>query len=82
MENNKIDGLAEVDLLWVYLGSLVSADTLISLESCEKCMEILEDLKMDFPTSKLKNDDNVKKFLDDAEQIIKREVELFRKVSL
>lgn len=82
MENNKIDSLSEFDLLWFYLGSLISADTLVSLESCEKCMERLEDLKIDFPTSKLKNDDNLKKFLYDAEQIIKREMELFRNVSL
>lgn len=80
-EKNFIDLLYEADFLWLYMASLSSADTLVDLESCKRAMEYFERMKKDLPSSKLKDDKNVKKFLKDIELILKREMEIFEKVS-
>ena len=83
MENeNLIDKLREADMLYFVLGSLISAESLVDIESCHKAMNCLENLKRDFETSKLKDDQKLKSYLDKAESIIKREMEHFKETSL
>ena len=75
MENeNLIDKLHEADMLYFVLGSLISAESLVDVESCHKAMNCLENLKRDFETSKLKDDQKLKSYLDKAESIIKRDL--------
>ena len=55
MENgNLIDKLHEADMLYIVLGSLISADSLIDVEACHKALDCLGNLKRDFETSPLK----------------------------
>ena len=83
MENeNLIDKLREADMLYFVLGSLISAESLVDVESCHKALNCLENLKRDFETSKLKDDQKLKSYLDKAESIIKREMEHFKETSL
>ena len=83
MENdNLIDKLHEADMLYFVLGSLISAESLVDVESCHKALNCLENLKRDFETSKLKDDQKLKSYLDKAESIIKREMEHFKETSL
>ena len=78
MENeNLIDKLHEADMLYFVLGSLISAESLVDVESCHKAMNCLENLKRDFETSKLKDDQKLKSYLDKAESIIKRDLQYF-----
>lgn len=82
MENgNLIDKLHEADMLYFVLGSLISADSLIDVETCYKALDCLENLKRDFETSTLKNDKKLKSFLDNAESIIKRDMNHFEEIS-
>ena len=82
MENeNLIDKLHEADMLYFVLGSLISAESLVDVESCHKAMNCLENLKRDFETSKLKDDQKLKSFLDNAESIIKRDLQYFEENS-
>ena len=75
MENgNLINKLHEADMLYFVLGSLISSDSLVDIDSCHKALNCLEGLKRDFETSKLKNDSKLKSYLDNAESIIKRDM--------
>ena len=82
MENeNLIDKLHEADMLYFVLGPLISAESLVDVESCHKAMNCLENLKRDFETSKLKDDQKLKSYLDKAESIIKRDLQYFEENS-
>lgn len=76
-KGNFIDKLHEAGMLYFVLGSLISAETLVDVESCQKPMKILETLKRDFEASKMKGNEKIKKFLEDAERIIKRDLKRF-----
>lgn len=76
-KENIVDKLHEAEMLYFVLGSLVSADTLVDVESCHRSLNGLEILKRDFETSELKDDATIKAFLDDAEKIIMRDLHEF-----
>jgi hypothetical protein len=76
---NRIDKLVEQDMLFFILGTVVSADSLVDAESCEKALKIVRELKEDLPLSKLKDDKKLKTRLDEAEQIIMCDLETFQK---
>jgi hypothetical protein len=75
---NRIDKLVEQDMLFFILGTVVSADSLVDSESCEKALKIVRELKEDLPLSKLKDDKKLKTRLDEAEQIIMCDLETFQ----
>ena len=81
-KENLIDKLHEADMLYFVLGSLISAESLVDIDACHKALNCLEDLKRDFETSKLKNDSELKSFLDNAESIIKRDLKHFKETAL
>lgn len=78
---NLIDKLHEADMLYFVLGSLIGADSLIDVEACHKALDCLENLKRDFETSNLKEDQKLRPFLDNAESIIKRDMRHFEEIS-
>ena len=59
-----INKLHEADMLYFVLGSLISADSLIDVEACHKALDCLENLRRDFETSKLKEDQKLKSLLE------------------
>ena len=77
--DNLIDKLDERGMLYFVIVSLFSAETLVDVESCEASLKGVEMLRAELPTSKYKDDSKIKKFLDDADIIIKRDLEEFRK---
>ncbi len=79
MNDNMIDKLDEMGMLYFAIGSLFSADTLIDLESCEKSLKGVEKLKAELPTSKYKDDPKIKQYIDDAEEIIRLDLKQFKK---
>ena len=76
-KENLIDKLHEADMLYFVLGSHISAETLVDIESCQKSLKTLEMMKEAFETSKLKDDTKTRTFLEDAERIIKRDLKEF-----
>ena len=80
-KENFIDKLHEAGMLYFVLGSLISTETLVDVESCHKSLKVLEMMKADYGTSKMKDDVKIKKFLEDAEGIIKRDLERFKQGS-
>ena len=81
MKENLIDKLHEAGMLYFVLGSLISADFLIDAEACHKASDCLENLKRDFETSKIKDDHKFKSFLNNAESIIKRDMNYFKEIT-
>ena len=77
-KENLIDKLHEADMLYFVLGSLISAESLVDIDACHKALNCLEDLKRDFETSKLMDDPKLRSYLDNAESIIKRDMEHFK----
>lgn len=45
MNIEKLQGILSSDLVWLYLGSLISADVLISKEKCVESLEKLNFIK-------------------------------------
>lgn len=80
-KDNLIDKFHEADMLYFVLGSLISTDSLIDVEACHKALDCLENLKRDFETSKLKEDQKLKSFLENAQNIIKRDMNHFEEIS-
>jgi hypothetical protein len=78
-KENIIDKLQGAEMLYFVLGSLISADTLVDVESCHRSLDGLEILKRDFETSKLKDDATIRAFLVDAEKIILRDLHEFER---
>ena len=74
---NLIDKLHEADMLYFVLVSLFSADTLVDTETCRHSLDGLKILKRDFETSKLKDDTKLRSLMDDAEEIILRDLHDF-----
>ena len=77
-KENLIDKLHEADMLYFVLGSLISAESLVDIDACHKALNCLEDLKRDFETSKLMDDPKLRSYLDNAESIIKRDMENYK----
>jgi hypothetical protein len=78
-EFNLIDKLDEIGMLYFVIVSLFSAETLVDVESCKASLKGIEMLRAELSTSKRKDDPKIWKFLDDAEKIIKRDLEEFKK---
>ena len=81
-KDNLIDILHENDMLYFVLCSLISADSLVDINACHKALKCLADLKRELQTSKLKDAPKLKSFLDNAESIIKRDLENFKETAL
>ena len=74
---NIIDRLHEDEMLYFILGTLISADNLVDHQACVESMTCLQRLRDDFLISSLKDDQHLRKMLDDAEQIIQIELHYF-----
>lgn len=74
---NIIDALDEAGMLYLGLVELISAEVLVDIDSCHKAKLHLVRFQQDLPVSRKCNDAFVKKFLNDAEVIIERELHEF-----
>ena len=76
-EVNFLDKLIKDDMFYLYVCSMVSADTLIDIETCEDMLKRVQRLKDSITTSELKTD-KIVEYIDDAEKIIKKDLEMFK----
>lgn len=80
MNDNLIDKLDAMGMLHFVIGSLFSSETLVDVESCEVSLKGVEKLKSELPTSKYKDDPKIKKYIEDAEEIIRLDLKQIKKV--
>lgn len=78
MENeNFLEKLQKNQLLDLYLVSLISADSLIDVESCEQSYEQVLKLKELMKNANINNKSHYEKIINDCEEIILRDKEFF-----
>ena len=78
VNDNLIDRLDEMGMLYLVIGSLFSTETLVDVVSCEESLKVVEKLRSELPTSKYKDDLKIKKYIDDAEEIIRLDLKQFK----
>ena len=73
-----LEGLEKGGMLYFYLVSLISSDSLLSIEDCEEslreinfCLEIL-------PENDIKDREKIKQMLIDGKEIVLRDLEMFK----
>lgn len=78
MGENKIEILEKANLLNFILVSLISSDTLINIESCEKSLNKMLEYQEEIKTANIENKDFYVNMINDGIDIIKRDMELFK----
>lgn len=77
-EKNILEKLQENNLLDFYLVSLISSDTLITIEDCEKSLDKIKEVKEHLITANIDNKEQYADMIDKGEEIIKRDLEMFK----
>lgn len=79
MENgNIIERLAKDELLNLVLVSLISSDTLIDIDSCEKSLFKMLIYRDEIKTANIENKNFYVKMIDEGIEIIERELRTFK----
>lgn len=75
-----INSLIESDMLYLFYASLISADTLVSLDDCEVVEKQMLEFKEALPKTNLEKDklDEWSKLIEDGLDIIRRDKKLFQ----
>ena len=78
-----IEAVYENGMIWLILASLISAESCVDIESCERNIEVSEDLIIAINDSDKISEEDKKKFTeylrDGIDNIIKRDLEEFKK---
>lgn len=78
-----IEAVYENGMIWLVLASLISAESCVDIESCERNIEISEDLIVAINDSDKISEEDKKKFTEylrnGIDNIIKRDLEEFKK---
>ncbi|MBO7211871.1 MAG: hypothetical protein J6V44_12815 [Methanobrevibacter sp.] len=73
---NKLDQIIESGFFYLYIGSLISADTIVNKETCEESLAKIEQLEECLETSTLA-DDKIKHLILSAKVIALKDLEKF-----
>ena len=78
-----IEAVYENGMIWLVLASLISAESCVDIESCERNIEVSEDLIVAINDSDKISEEDKKKFTEylrnGIDNIIKRDLEEFKK---
>ena len=75
-----LEAIEKNGMIWLVLGSLISADSLISIESCDKNLEIsMSFLEAAKKSNNLKEKEKIIEYLEKSIETIKRDKEEFLK---
>lgn len=79
-KKNEVDLVCELGVEYLFLVSLISADTLINEEECIKSRRELDRFNHDLKLSKVSDEkkQELQKFIDDSYKIIERETKYFK----
>lgn len=78
-KRNSIDALIDAQMLNLVLASMVSAESLTDAESCRLALDKFLELKADLPSSSIAGDPEWMKRFEDAERIIRHDLECYLK---
>ena len=77
-KTNLLEKLQSSNLLDFYLVSLISSDTLLSVEDCERSLSKIQEVKELLITANIDNKEQYADMIDKGEEIIKRDLEMFK----
>lgn len=73
-----LEGLEKGGLLYFYLVSLISSDSLLSAEDCEESLKEIDYCLEILPENNIKDKDKIEKMLIDGKEIVLRDLETFK----
>lgn len=74
-----LEGLEKGGFLYFYLGSLISSDSLLSVEDCEETLREIDFCLEVLPENNIENKDKIKQMLIDGKEIVLKDLEFMRK---
>lgn len=75
---NFLEGLEKGGMLYFYLVSLISSDSLFSVEDCEESLKEIDFCLEILPENDIKNREKIKQMLIDGKEIVLRDLEMFK----
>jgi hypothetical protein len=73
-----LEGLEKEGLLYFYLVSLISSDSLLSAEDCEESLKAIDYCLEILPENDIKDKDKIEKMLIIGKEIVLKELETFK----
>lgn len=77
-ERNFLEKLEEANILYFYLVSLISSDSLFSIKDCKESLDEIEYCLSVLPENNIKDKDKIKDMLLSGKEIVLRDMEMFR----
>lgn len=75
---NFLEGLEKGGMLYFYLVSLISSDSLLSVEDCEESLKEIDFCLEILPENDIKDREKIKQMLIDGKEIVLRDLEMFK----
>ena len=73
-----LEGLEKGGMLYFYLVSLISSDSLLSVEDCEESLKEIDFCLEILPENDIKDREKIKQMLIDGKEIVLRDLEMFK----
>lgn len=75
---NFLEGLEKGGMLYFYLVSLISSDSLLTIEDCEESLREIDFCLEILPENDIKDREKIKQMLIDGKEIVLRDLEMFK----
>ena len=75
---NFLEGLEKGGMLYFYLVSLISSDSLLTIEDCEESLKEIDFCLSVLPDNDIKDKERIQKMLEDGREIVLRDMETFK----
>ena len=75
---NFLEGLEKGGVLYFYLVSLISSDSLFSVEDCEESLREIDFCLEILPENDIKDGEKIKQMLIDGKENVLRDLEMFK----
>ena len=75
---NFLEGLEKGGMLYFYLVSLISSDSLFTIEDCEESLREIDFCLEILPENDIKDREKIKQMLIDGKEIVLRDLEIFK----
>lgn len=75
---NFLEGLERGGMLYFYLVSLISSDSLLSVEDCEESLREIDFCLEILPENDIKDREKIKQMLIDGKEIVLRDLEMLK----
>lgn len=75
---NFLEGLEKGGMLYFYLASLISSDSLFTIENCEESLREIDFCLEILPENNVKDKEKIKQMLIDGKEIVLRDLEMLK----